>query len=63
MSKRAKVGHDDIVRALKACKLAGYKKARVHINVAAGTIDIMLGEDATPTSSAHNPSDDEIELL
>lgn len=49
MTKRATIGQGDIDRALKACKRAGYEKARVHINVAAQTIDIMLGEDGAST--------------
>ena len=59
MTKRALVGHDDILRVLKACKRAGYEKARVHINVAAQTIDIMLGEDHAKGPPAYNPWDEE----
>lgn len=59
MTQRALVGHDDILRALKACKRAGYEKARVHINLREQTIDILLGEDAPTLPPAHNPWDDE----
>jgi len=59
MSKRATVGHDDILRVLKACKRAGYEKARVHINLREQTIDIMIGEGAPEQPPFHNPWDDE----
>jgi len=59
MTKRAAVGHDDILRALKACKRAGYEKARVHINLREQTIDIMLGEDQPEGPPAYNPWDEE----
>lgn len=59
MTRRALIGQGDIERALKACKRGGYEKARVHINVIAGTIDIMLGEDQPSVAPAHNPWDDE----
>lgn len=49
MARRTLISQPDIERALKACKRAGYEKARVHINVAAQTIDIMLGEDGAST--------------
>ncbi|MBW8295379.1 hypothetical protein [Sphingopyxis sp.] len=59
MTQRASVGQGDIERALKACKRAGYERARIHINVAAQTIDILLGEDQPAMPPAHNPWDDE----
>lgn len=59
MTQRALVGQDDITRALKACKRAGYEKARVHINLREQTIDIMLGEDAPPPEPFDNPWDRE----
>lgn len=59
MTQRALVGQGDIERALKACKRAGYEKARVHINVRAQTIDIMLGEDQPKGPPAYNPWDEE----
>ena len=59
MTQRALVGQDDITRALKACKRAGYEKARVHINLREQTIDIMVGDDALEGPPAHNPWDDE----
>ncbi len=59
MTKRTTIGQPEIERALKACKRAGYEKARVHINIAAGTIDIMLGEDQPPAAPAYNPWDEE----
>ncbi|WP_137871498.1 hypothetical protein [Sphingopyxis sp. 2PD] len=59
MTQRALVGQDDITRALKACKRAGYEKARVHINLREQTIDILLGEDAQPMAPFNNPWDEE----
>lgn len=59
MTKRAAVGHDDILRALEACKRAGYEKARVHINLREQTIDIMIGEDAPEQPPFDNPWDRE----
>lgn len=59
MTKGANIGQGDIERALKACKRAGYDKARVHINVAAQTIDIILGEDQPKAPPAYNPWDEE----
>lgn len=59
MTHRAAVGHDDILRALKACKRAGYEKARVHINLREQTIDIMIGEDQPKAPPAYNPWDEE----
>lgn len=59
MTKRAAVGHDDILRALKACKRAGYEKGRVHINLREQTIDIMIGEDAPTPVPFDNPWDEE----
>ena len=61
MSKRAAIGQGDIERVLKACKRAGYDRARIHINVAAQTIDIMLGEDAAARPPFENPWDSEFE--
>lgn len=57
MTQRASVGQGDIERALKACKRAGYDRARIHINVGAGTIDIILGEEPTSAPVAVNPWD------
>ena len=54
MTQRASVGQGDIERALKACKRAGYERARVHINLREQTIDILLGED----SATHWETDD-----
>lgn len=62
MTKRATIGQGDIERALKACKRAGYDKARVHINVRAQTIDIMLGEDQAKGPPAYNPWDEDFDL-
>lgn len=45
MTKRAAIGQDDMELVLKACKRAGYERVRIHIDVAAQTIDIMLGEE------------------
>lgn len=59
MTKRAAVGQEDIQRVLRACKRAGYEKARIHIDLRAQTIDIMLGEDLPPAPPVHNPWDDE----
>ena len=59
MTARAPVGQLEIERALKACKRAGYEKARIHIDLRAQTIDIMLGEDQPPAPPAYNPWDDE----
>lgn len=61
MTQRASVGQGDMERALKACKRAGYEKARVHINLRAQTIDILLGEDQPELPPAHNPWDDEFD--
>lgn len=57
MTKRAAIGQPEIDRVLKACKRAGYEKARVHVNLIAGAIDIMLGEDQPPVPPACNPWD------
>lgn len=59
MTAKAAIGQLDIERTLKACKRAGYDKARVHIDLRAQTIDIMLGEELPPAPPAHNPWDDE----
>lgn len=59
MSRKALVGQDDIERVLKACKRAGYEKARVHINLREQTIDIMLGENAPELPPIDNPWDRE----
>lgn len=59
MSIKPAAGHDDILRALKACKRAGYEKARVHINLREQTIDIMIGEDAPTPVPFDNPWDRE----
>lgn len=59
MSRRALVGQDDMERALKACKRAGYEKARVHINLREQTIDIIVGERLPEAPPVHNPWDDE----
>lgn len=59
MTQRAYVGQADIERDLKACKRAGYERARVHINVRAQTIDILLGEDAPTPVPFDNPWDRE----
>lgn len=63
MTARAQVSQTDIERTLKACKRAGYERARVHINLAAQTIDIMLGDEglAVPASPRPNPWDKELE--
>jgi len=63
MTARAQISQADIERTLKACKRAGYERARVHINIAAQTIDIMLGEDqpAASAPSRPNPWDRELE--
>jgi len=44
---------------LKAFKRAGYERARIHINIRAQTIDIMLGEDAPVSLPFDNPWDRE----
>lgn len=59
MTRRAAIGQADLERILKACKRAGYERARIHINVPAQTIDIMLGEEQPAMSPAHNTWDDE----
>lgn len=59
MTKVALVGQGDIERVLKACKRAGYEKARVHINLREQTIDIMLGENAPELPPIDNPWDRE----
>jgi hypothetical protein len=59
MTQRASVGQGDMERALKACKRAGYERARVHINLREQTIDIMLGEDAPERPPVDNPWDRE----
>lgn len=59
MTKRAAVGQSEIERALKACKRAGYEKARIHIDLRAETIDIMLGEDMPERPLIDNPWDRE----
>lgn len=61
MTQRALIGQGDIERVLKACKRAGYEKARVRIDLRAQLIDIILGEDAAARSPAHNPWDDEFD--
>lgn len=61
MTQRALVGQDDITRALKACKRAGYEKARVHINLREQTIDIFIGDDAVERPPVDNPWDKEFE--
>lgn len=57
MTAKATIGQLDIERTLKACKGAGYEKARVHIDLRAQTIDIMLGEDAPALPLIDNPWD------
>lgn len=59
MTQRALIGQDDIARALKACKRAGYEKLRVHINLREQTIDLVIGENLPEAPPAHNPWDDE----
>lgn len=59
MSRRALVGQDDMERALKACKRAGFEKARVHINLREQTIDIIVGDDAVERPPIDNPWDRE----
>ena len=59
MTQRALIGQAEIERALKACKRAGYEKARVHINLREQTIDIMLGNDAPVMPPIDNPWDRE----
>lgn len=61
MTQRALVGQGDIERALKACKRAGYEKARVHINLRAQTIDILLGEGGAELPPIENPWDREFD--
>ena len=61
MTRRAAIGQADLERILKACKRAGYERARIHINVAAQTIDIMLGEDAAARPPSENPWDSEFD--
>lgn len=62
MTKRALIGQQpEIERVLKACKRAGYDKARVHINISAQTIDIMLGEDQPKAQPTCNPWHKEFE--
>lgn len=59
MTKRAAVEQADIQRALNACKRAGYEKARIHIDLRAETIDIMLGEEMPKRPPIDNPWDRE----
>lgn len=59
MTARAPVGQLEIERALKACKRAGYEKARIHIDLRAQTIDIMLGEEMPKRPPIDNPWDRE----
>lgn len=59
MTQRAAVGQGDIERALKACKRAGYERARIHINLRAQTIDILLGEEQPTSAPVPNPWDEE----
>lgn len=59
MTAKAAIGQLDIERTLKACKRAGYEKARVHIDLRAQTIDIMLGEEMPVRPTIDNPWDRE----
>lgn len=61
MTKRAAIGQADLERVMTACKRSGYERARIHINVAAQTIDILLGEDAADLPPSENPWDSEFD--
>ena len=47
MGRVARIGHDDILRAAKACRKAGWTGARITLDLENKKIDVFLG-DAMP---------------
>ena len=59
MTKPARITQDDMERATKSVKAAGYEHARIIMDLNKQRIEVIIGESAEPSSAERNPFDED----
>lgn len=58
MTAAARITQDDMTRAAKAVRLAGFEHARIVMDLVNGRIEVIIGEAGGDSLPSKNPWDD-----
>jgi hypothetical protein len=59
MTASARITQDDMTRATKAVKAAGFERARIIMDLAKAKIEVIIGDATSCVEVEQNPWDDE----
>ncbi|HWJ69154.1 MAG TPA: hypothetical protein VNS79_03780 [Sphingobium sp.] len=57
MTERARISQNDMSRATRAVKAAGFERARIVMDLNRQTIEVIIGEAANSPEPRRNPLD------